>query len=349
MNAPTSLMLPLAPPPSNHFWFSGVGCVVEEAEGYRHVFVGGTLIGSFGPKDRAARNALLMGLCEEPTMHLTKLARAFGVAFESLRLMRAQCDEEGLEAVLARAPGREAKVSEAERVRLEAMFEQGASVSSVMRGRWRQENGFKHGVERWGINQLDGRKTEPYAADTRIVNPARRRLDRAMRIARTREGNARRELAAREENDPRRERWATELELALEQQRELLALRPETPTHAPLSETELAGKLVKHTGDYKRVIDTVRIACANAESELAYNLGSHMARPAEAKRALANLLQAPGRVRVGTRTIAVALHPAGNANERGAMAELLITCNRRGLTLPGDPRARRLRFKLQSL
>jgi hypothetical protein len=30
-----------------------------------------------------------------------------------------------------------------------------------MRGRWRQENGFKHGVERWGINQLDRRSTEP--------------------------------------------------------------------------------------------------------------------------------------------------------------------------------------------
>ena len=24
-----------------------------------------------------------------------------------------------------------------------------------MRKRWRQENGFKHGVERWGINQLE--------------------------------------------------------------------------------------------------------------------------------------------------------------------------------------------------
>jgi hypothetical protein len=31
----------------------------------------------------------------------------------------------------------------------------------IMRGRWEQENGFKHGVERWGINQLDGRATQP--------------------------------------------------------------------------------------------------------------------------------------------------------------------------------------------
>lgn len=65
----------------------------------------------------------------------------------------------------------------------------------VMSGRWRQENAFKHGVERWGINQLDGRRVQPFHPDTIIPNPARRRLDRAIRIARVREGDARAALA----------------------------------------------------------------------------------------------------------------------------------------------------------
>jgi hypothetical protein len=65
----------------------------------------------------------------------------------------------------------------------------------VMRGRWRQENGFKHGVERWGQNQLDSRKVHSCDPETIIPNPARRRLDRDLRLARVREGEALRRLA----------------------------------------------------------------------------------------------------------------------------------------------------------
>jgi hypothetical protein len=46
-----------------------------------------------------------------------------------------------------------------------------ARLIAIMRGRWRQENGFKHGVERWGINQLDRRKTVAYPPDTIVPNP----------------------------------------------------------------------------------------------------------------------------------------------------------------------------------
>ena len=46
-----------------------------------------------------------------------------------------------------------------------------ARLIAIMRGRWRQENGFKHGVERWGINQLDRRKTVAYPPETIVPNP----------------------------------------------------------------------------------------------------------------------------------------------------------------------------------
>lgn len=52
---------------------------------------------------------------------------------------------------------------------------------------------------------------------------------------------------------------------------------------APVEETELAGKLVHHTGKLKEIIDVIRIACANAESELAAIVAAHMRRPREAK------------------------------------------------------------------
>jgi hypothetical protein len=223
-----------------------------------------------------------------------------------------------------------------------------AELYRILRNRWgSQENVFKHGVERWGQNQLDGRKVEPYPPDTIIPNPARRRLDRALRIARVLEGDARRELALLDENAPQRARWDRQLADALVTQRELEAMRPVTPKHAPLAETELADTLVKHPDDYKMVIDTIRMACANAETDLATLLAPHLAVPAEAKRALANIFAAPGSVHVSDTRIMVALQPAGTKSELRAFDAFLGRCNRLRLTLPGDTNRRSLRFRLQ--
>lgn len=219
---------------------------------------------------------------------------------------------------------------------------------AILRGRWVQENGFHHQVHRWGINQLDGRTTEPVDPDAVLPNPARRRLDRNVRLARVTAGLARNELVARREGDPRRKRWETTLARAVERARELLALRPTTPTHAPLRETELADKLVRHPGDYKMALDSVRIACANVESDLAATLAEGMVSPTEAKKLLANVLRAPGHVVVGESVVTVRLAPAANRSERDAITSLLARCNRLKLTLPGDPTRRPIRFQSQN-
>jgi hypothetical protein len=212
--------------------------------------------------------------------------------------------------------------------------------------RWRQENGFKHGVERWGINQLDARTVEPYPPGTIVPNPARRRLDHALRIARVAEGDARRVLA-RHPAGARRVRAERDLAEALARQDELEALRPSTPTHAPVEETELAGHLVRHPDGYKATLDAIRTVCANAESELAAILAQHLRRHREAKRVVANLFAAPGRVSVTERMIHVRLAPAATPAERAALRELLVALNARKLTLPGDTRGLPLTFDLQ--
>lgn len=215
----------------------------------------------------------------------------------------------------------------------------------VMRGRWKQENGFKHGVERWGANQLDARGVTPYAPDTLIPNPARRRLDRALQVARVKEGLARATLARLEADDAAaRAKLEAEVSEAVDAQRTLEAQRPSTPARAALQDTELAGKLVHHAPDYKLLMDTVRCACANAESALAAELGVHLPRPAEAKKTLANLLAAPGRIHVSPKTITVTLQPAGTRREQRAFAAMLAQVNQARLRLPADQEARPLRF-----
>ena len=218
----------------------------------------------------------------------------------------------------------------------------------IMRGRWAQENAFKHGAERWGINALDGRATAPYDPDTIVPNPARRRLDRALRLARTQEGDARRLLADPSTKGSKRERAASELAESVARQAELVAQRPLMPQKIALSESELADTLVRHEPAYKLLIDTVRIACANAESELAALVGARLRKPAEAKRVLRNVFLAPGDVVVSPTSVTVKLAPAGTRTELNAIAAMLGDINERRLPLPGDRSGRRVRFQLQT-
>ncbi len=221
-----------------------------------------------------------------------------------------------------------------------------ARLIEIMRGRWLQENGFKHGVERWGINQLDERKTVDVDPDEIIPNPARRRLDRALRAAYDREGDARRKLAALSAEAPQRARWEEEIRVAQDDQATFLAQRPSTPSKARVADTELAGVLVRHEGRRKQVLDTVRIACANAESEIAARIAVHLARPREAKMIVANIFKAPGSVRVHKTRIDVELAVAANPAERPALERLFADLDQLRLTLPGDRRP--LRFRSQN-
>jgi hypothetical protein len=227
----------------------------------------------------------------------------------------------------------------------------GGEAAKLPSGRWQQENAFHHGDARWGINQLDDRVVEPYPPGTIIPNPARRRLDRSLRIARIAEGDARRKLACEKPALGALRRGAVEQELvdALELQRDLEALRPQTPTHAPIEETILAGKLVRHPGQLKTIVDVIRVVCANIESDLATLIAPHSGRPREAKKVIANILAAPGKVIVTDKAIHVRLAPAANRSERVAIRSLFIAINLRELVLPSDPKRLPLRFELQPL
>jgi len=219
-------------------------------------------------------------------------------------------------------------------------------VVAILWDRWVQENGFKHGVERWGINQLDGRAVEPYPAGTIIPNPFRRRVDRAWRLARVEEGDARNRLAALAADDKRRGKIEAKLRDAVERRVQLELLRPFIPTRIAVEDSELAGRLVRHTGDLKAVVDTVRIVCANAEADLAAVVAPYLRKPAEAKKIVANVLAAPARIDVRADTIHLKLAPAANRTERTAIAALLAEVSGWKLTLPGDHRSRPLRCQL---
>lgn len=225
-----------------------------------------------------------------------------------------------------------------------------APAEELIRGhlaRWsNQENQMKHEVERWGINQLDSRRVEPYPADAVIPNPGRGRVEHKIALARAAEGKARCRLAELDESDRRRERIVEDIERAVARREQLEALRPSLPKRAEVRHTSVAGKLVRHVTEPKDVLDTIRIVLANIEADLAAALAPHLDRPREAKKVVANLFAAPGAVRLGRNSLRVTLMPAASADERIALDVLLRRLNRERLVLPGDPTARPLHFAL---
>jgi hypothetical protein len=210
-----------------------------------------------------------------------------------------------------------------------------------------QENQLKYGVERWGINHLDGRRVEDYPPDALVPNPERRRIDRLLKLSHTAEGEAWRKLVRADPDDPERAAYERDARAAMERQRDLMAIRARVPAVAPVSETPLAGKLRRHELGYKNVLDALRIALSNMESELAVLLARHVERPRQVRKLLATLLAAPGDVRLSSRGVTVRLMPAATDAERAAIRAFLRDATRLRLSLPGDPDHRRLRCVLK--
>jgi hypothetical protein len=213
--------------------------------------------------------------------------------------------------------------------------------------RWRQENGLKHGVERWGLNQLDGRQVEEVPSGTLVTNPNRTNLDHLLRDDKQRERAMRLQLQQLYPGHPQRPELKQALAANRAAQREILKARHQTPKKLPIEQTELKGELKQHTREYKLLIDTLRCTAQYAEAELAAVLALHMARPDEAKRLLQNVFSSPGDVQVTDNSITVSLAPAANRAEQPAIEALFHAINQRRLCHPGDPLARPMRFRLQ--
>jgi hypothetical protein len=85
-------------------WFTPNSCVIRHGD-FSEVFVGGMLVGRYGPKEIWARNILLVGLAEDQTIKRGKLAWAFGLTAERLRQLRKIVADQGVDALPGRPRG----------------------------------------------------------------------------------------------------------------------------------------------------------------------------------------------------------------------------------------------------
>jgi hypothetical protein len=118
------------------------------------VCVGGTLIGSYAPNDKLARNVVLVGLSQDPRMKKGKLAEAFALGPERLRVLNREVENRGLAAICKRIEtrGRKTIVTPVARKKLYKLFDAGASVRDAF-----EEYGKKSGLGRSTVGTV--RKT----------------------------------------------------------------------------------------------------------------------------------------------------------------------------------------------
>jgi hypothetical protein len=113
-------------------WFGPCACVEHGEDGRYRVFVGGRLIGEYGPQDRGIRNTLVLGLSRERSFRKGKLAEAFGITDEHLRRIRRRYEAQGEAGIPRRGPGGSKPKADAKtRERLFRRFEEGMDAGAA--------------------------------------------------------------------------------------------------------------------------------------------------------------------------------------------------------------------------
>ena len=158
-------------------------------------------------------------------------------------------------------------------------------VAHAMFSRWRQENFFKYGRARFGIDALDSYETTPDDLGRLVANPARRDAKREVIRARA-------ELARAEQTEGRANldgmQTDTTVRAAFEEARaEVVRLEERAralPAKVPFG--EVRPQAARAEVERKRIHDAARMATYNAESALARMLTPHYARAEDEARSL---------------------------------------------------------------
>jgi hypothetical protein len=175
-------------------------------------------------------------------------------------------------------------------------------VAVAMFARWSQENFLKYMREHFWLDRLVEYGTEPLPDTTRVVNPAWRRLDSAMRkevalLSRQQAEFGARQLSATPEPaelEAWQQRQAALTEAITARQARVEQLKTErqaTPQHIEwksLPETERFERL---RADRKHLVDTVKLIAYRAETALMHVVREKLARPDDARALLREMFR----------------------------------------------------------
>lgn len=222
-----------------------------------------------------------------------------------------------------------------------------------MFGRWKQENWFKYMGEQFALDVLVDYRTEPDDPDRLVVNPAWRKLDKQVKVARAKlqQAEAAYGRVSLSHASPRkRDRIASEAAAAGEVFECLRRQRRDTARKVPLGDVS-DGDPIKLTYERKLLTDTIKMCAYDVETQLFEMLDGVFCRnESEGRAVVREILQTPGDLTLSpdqsTGALHIHLEQLSAPRYTEAMILLCDRINAMDLTLPET--THRLRFHVKS-
>ena len=169
-----------------------------------------------------------------------------------------------------------------------------STLASAMFGRWSQENFFRYMLQHYGLDSLITHAIEDLPDTTRVVNPAHRALDSAIRRDNAKLVRRRARFAALSLNEPIEtkavRRWEKKKAALLMEIEELTAnideLKPQrkaTPRHLQVKDLPAEQRFKQLHSSSKHFVDTIKMAAYRAETAMTYVLREVMSRNDDAR------------------------------------------------------------------
>jgi len=228
----------------------------------------------------------------------------------------------------------------------------GLEVAWRMFERWRQENFFRYMREHFALDALVDRAAEPVDAGRTVVNPKRRRLDKALAKLRTElrgleSRYGRRALENKESERPTVRGFKIangelggRIRALRDRYEQLLAARGQEPKRVAVEELDEKDRLVQLKPEAKHLTDTIKMLAYRAETALVQLLQPGYARSEQEGRALVReVLRSPADVLPDRQAglLRVRLHGMPNARTNTAVTQLCERLNEAQVKYPGTP------------
>lgn len=216
-------------------------------------------------------------------------------------------------------------------------------VAGALFSRWAQENFFRYMREEFGLDALAVHGLVEQDPGARVVNPARRALDRRINRMRSRLGTLRNRVADLLRGAPSDTAVASAATLkdeigTLDAEREALkARRRELPTHVTVAELDEKDRLDALPSGERLLLDIVRMIAYRAETRMMPAVADAQGRKQRARRPLAELFQADADIIPEPENGILRVRILGTASDAGdaAIAGLLDELNRTRTAFPG--------------
>jgi DNA-binding CsgD family transcriptional regulator len=213
--------------------------------------------------------------------------------------------------------------------------------------RWRQENFFKYLRQEYLIDALVDYQVEPDDPTRLVPNPARKALDKELRLARASFTKLQERFGVMaldyvDRNTPQvmfqktEKKLRTDMEKVTARVQKLETRRASLPTHLPLVEARKGQEVVKLSTERKHLTNILKMVAFQIESDLVEMIRPHYKRTEEEGRTLVQtILQDAADLAPGESELRITLAPLSSPHRSRVVESLCAALNKTNTMFPG--------------